>query len=110
MVAIRKHTWTRTELDDRGRPRRVTLTAYGYDFRADGRREREEDAPERAPDLRTCGRRSTGSTGSRWGRRPRPRRVGRGWAPKWARSARIRIECAVSAYAPVAQVDRAAVS
>ena len=37
-------------------------------------------------------------------------RVGRGWAPKCARSARIRIECAVTAYAPVAQVDRAVVS
>src|SRR5437867_1468101 len=29
MAAIKKHTWTRTELDDRGRPRRVTLAAFG---------------------------------------------------------------------------------
>jgi integrase len=51
MAAIQKHTWTRTELDERGRPRRVTLTAYGYDVRVDGRRERKWDAAWTTPTL-----------------------------------------------------------
>lgn len=49
MAAIKKHTWTRTELDERGRPRRVTLVAYGYDLRVNGKRERKWDAAWRAP-------------------------------------------------------------
>ncbi|PYN74096.1 MAG: hypothetical protein DMD96_31685 [Candidatus Rokuibacteriota bacterium] len=49
MATIKKHTWTRTELDERGRPRRVTLAAYGYDLRVNGRRERRWDAAWRTP-------------------------------------------------------------
>src|SRR5262249_58394691 len=49
MASINKHTWTRTELDARGRPRRVTLVAYGYDVRVNGRRERKWDAAWRTP-------------------------------------------------------------
>jgi integrase len=43
MAAIKKHTWTRTELDERGRAKRVTLTAWGYDLRINGKRERKWD-------------------------------------------------------------------
>ena len=49
MAAITKHTWTRTELDERGRPRRVRDVAYGYDVRVDGKRERKWDGAWRTP-------------------------------------------------------------
>ena len=49
MAAIKRHMWTRAELDDRGRPRHVTQVAYGYDFRVNGRRERKWDAAWRTP-------------------------------------------------------------
>jgi integrase len=49
MAAIKRHTWTSTELDERGRPRRVTHVAYGYDVRVDGRRERKWDGAWRRP-------------------------------------------------------------
>jgi integrase len=51
MAAIQKHTWSRTEPDERGRPRRVTLTAYGYDVRVNGKRERKWDAAWTTPAL-----------------------------------------------------------
>src|SRR5207247_5615393 len=51
MAVIQRHEWTRTEPDERWRPRRVTLVAYGYDLRVDGKRERKWDAAWTTPAL-----------------------------------------------------------
>lgn len=44
MAAIIRRTWTRKDLDERGRERRTKLVAYGYDLRVNGRRERRWSA------------------------------------------------------------------
>lgn len=49
MAKIIKRTWTRTELDERGRERRVPIVAHGYDLRVNGKRERKWDAAWRTP-------------------------------------------------------------
>jgi integrase len=51
MAVIQRHEWTRTEPDERGRPRRMTSVAYGYDVRVNGKRERKWDGAWTTPAL-----------------------------------------------------------